>query len=261
MENEIVVLTDEFSASASEIFAGAIQDNDRGLVVGRRTFGKGLVQNQLPLPDNSAVRLTVARYYTPSGRSIQKEYKFGETNRYDLDISERFARGEFYHADSIKLDKSKAFQTIGGRTVYGGGGIMPDVFVPEDTTGVTSYYISVNNAGLIRDYAYDMAEKYRSRLANAKTKEKFLSLLPDDDTLLENFVDYAAARGVPARWYYIRISSDLILNQLKSIIARDAVGYNLFIEILNDSDNTVGEALDALRSGKSPSVIPNNAPR
>lgn len=255
LDNELVVLTDEFSASASEIFSGAIQDNDRGLVIGRRTFGKGLVQNQLPLPDNSAVRLTVARYYTPSGRSIQKEYKLGESGKYDMDISERYSHGEFYNADSIKLDLSKKFLTNGGRTVYGGGGIMPDIFVPEDTTGITGYYINVSNAGILRDFAFDYADRYRTRLGAVKSKAQFLSALPDDDDLLEEFVDYAASRGVPARWYYIRQSRNLILRQLKAIIARDAVGYELFVELLNADDKAVGKAVEVLKAGQSPVVI------
>ena len=255
LDNEIVVLTDEFSASASEIFAGAIQDNDRGLVIGRRSFGKGLVQNQLPLPDNSAIRLTVARYYTPSGRSIQKEYKLGEGYKYDTDLSERYKNGEFYNADSIKLDKSKKFLTTTGRIVYGGGGIMPDVFVPEDTTGMTSYYISVNNGGLIQQYAYDVAAKNRAKLSSAKSIEQFLSSLPNDNRLLEGFVDYAASKGVPARWYYINQSKDLILRQLKAIIARDVLGYAKFIEILNSNDKTIMRALKALQSGESPILI------
>lgn len=252
LDNEIVVLTDEFSASASEIFAGAIQDNDRGLVIGRRTFGKGLVQNQLPLPDNSAVRLTVARYYTPSGRSIQKDYKLGDGKDYDQDLSKRYSHGEFYNADSIKLDKTKEFLTVGGRPVYGGGGIMPDIFVPEDTTGITSYYINVSNAGLIQQYAYDYAEKNRKSLASSKTLKQFLSKLPDNDELLQNFVDFAASRGVPARWYYINQSRDLILHNLKAVIARDALGYSMFVEMLNSDDSTVGRAVDALKAGETP---------
>jgi len=161
---ELTVLCDEYSASASEIFAGAIQDNDRGLVIGRRTFGKGLVQNQIPLPDNSAIRLTVARYYTPSGRSIQKDYKRGNDGKYELDIVERYNHGEFYSADSIKMDKSKLFHTVGGRKVYGGGGIMPDIFVPEDTIGYTTYYINVANDGLLQKYAFKVADNYRDIL-------------------------------------------------------------------------------------------------
>ena len=260
LENELVVLTDEFSASASEIFAGAIQDNDRGLVIGRRSFGKGLVQNQLPLPDNSAIRLTVARSYTPSGRSIQKEYKLGESNKYDLDLSDRYKNGEFYNADSIKLDKSKKFLTTTGRVVYGGGGIMPDLFVPEDTTGITSYFINVSNGGLIQQYAYEYAGKNRNKLSSTKSISQFVASLPDDETLLKGFVDYAETKGVPARWYYINQSRNLILRQLKSIIARDILGYSAFIELLNSDDKTVDRALKALQSGQSPVVImPSNS--
>lgn len=252
---ELTVLTDEYSASASEIFSGAIQDNDRGLVIGRRTFGKGLVQNQITLPDSSAVRLTVARYFTPSGRSIQKEYKLGEGERYETDLLERYNHGEFYHIDSIRLDKSKIFSTTTGRTVYGGGGIMPDVFVPEDTTGVTGYYAAVSNAGLINKYAYKVAENYRNVLKNAHGIEQIRKSLPRDNTLLEGFVNYAADNGVPARWYYIRRSQDLILRQLKAVIVRDVLGYSAFIQMLNESDKSVLRAVEALENGESPRVI------
>ena len=254
-DSELVVLTDEYSASASEIFAGAIQDNDRGLVVGRRTFGKGLVQTQTTLPDSSAIRLTIARYYTPSGRSIQKDYKLGGISEYESDIAQRFKRGEFYNMDSIKLDKSKMFNTMHGRTVYGGGGIMPDVFVPEDTLGMTSYYVQVVNAGLIQKYAYKVADNYREVLKNAKTLDQFKRLLPRDNTLLEGFVEYAAANGVPARWYYIRKSQNLILSQLKGVIARDILGYSSFIEMLNEEDTVVKRGLELLRNGQSPVLI------
>lgn len=255
MNAEITVLTNEGSASASEIFAGAIQDNDRGLVVGRRSFGKGLVQNQTELPDSSAVRLTVARYYTPSGRSIQKEYARGDVSKYDLDIVDRFAHGEFYSADSIKLDKSKIFTTGNGRTVYGGGGIMPDIFVPEDTVGITSYYVNVANNGLIQKFSFSVADKYRSMLDGVKSIDRFLKVLPRDNTLLENFVSYAAKNGVPARWYYINQSRDLLLNQIKAMIARDVLGYSAFIELLNEDDKAVNKAYNLLKEGKSPVEI------
>lgn len=256
---EIVVLTNENSASASEIFSGAIQDNDRGLVIGRRTFGKGLVQNQTELPDSSAIRLTVSRYYTPSGRSIQKEYKRGETDKYDLDIADRYSHGEFYNVDSIKLDKSKIFTTANGRTVYGGGGIMPDVFVPEDTTGYTSYYINVMNKGLIQKFAFSVADKYRTMLDDVKNIDHLLKVLPRDNTLLDNFVSFAVKNGVPARWYYINQSKRLLLNQIKAMIARDVLGYPAFIEILNRDDVTVRRAFEALDKGESPVVIkPDN---
>lgn len=258
--NPIIVLTNEGSASASEIFAGAIQDNDRGLIVGRRTFGKGLVQNQTQLPDTSAVRLTVARYYTPSGRSIQKEYQRGENQKYDLDIIDRYTHGEFYNADSIKLDKDKIFFTTNGREVYGGGGIMPDLFVPEDTTGFTSYYMSVANKGLIQKYAYSVADEYRTKLGKERTLEKFKQILPSDYGLLENFVSYAVSQGVPARWYYINKSQDLLISQLKAMIARDVLGYPSFIELLNQDDKVVLNALKQLEEGNSPVNIEKSEP-
>lgn len=247
----LTVITNEFSASASEIFAGAIQDNDRGLVIGRRTFGKGLVQNQLSLPDSSAVRLTVARYYTPSGRCIQKEYKRGKDGKYEMDIADRYTHGEFYSRDSIKLDKSKLFRTVNGREVYGGGGIMPDVFVPEDTTGYTSYYLDAVNKGLINTFAQYMADTYRPMMKD-KSVESMMCILPRDNTLLQNFVSYAANKGLPARWYYINQSRSLLLNQIKGVIARDLVGYEGLIKILNQEDKTVSEALRLLEQGQSP---------
>lgn len=246
----LTVITNEFSASASEIFAGAIQDNDRGLVIGRRTFGKGLVQNQLSLPDSSAVRLTVARYYTPSGRCIQKEYKRGKDGKYEMDIADRYTHGEFYSRDSIKLDKSKLFRTVNGREVYGGGGIMPDVFVPEDTTGYTSYYLEAVNKGLINTFAQYMADSYRPMMKD-KSVESMMRILPRDNTLLQNFVSYAANKGLPARWYYINQSRGLLLNQIKGVIARDLVGYEGLIKILNQEDKTVSEALRLLEQGQS----------
>lgn len=254
-DTEITVLTNEGSASASEIFAGAIQDNDRGLVIGRRSFGKGLVQNQTELPDSSAIRLTVARYFTPAGRSIQKEYKRGDIKNYELDLVDRFEHGEFYHADSIKLDKTKIFTTANGRTVYGGGGIMPDIFIPEDTTGYTSYYINVANKGLIQKFAFSVADKYRSMLNGVKDVDRLLKILPRDNTLLDNFVSYAAKNGVPARWYYINQSRQLLLGQIKAMIARDALGYDAFIQLLNRDDKTVVKAIELLNTGMSPTDI------
>ena len=253
----IVVLTNEASASASEIFAGAIQDNDRGLIIGRRTFGKGLVQNQTELPDSSAIRLTVARYYTPSGRSIQKEYQRGEMSKYDMDIVDRYTHGEFYNADSIKLDKDKIFHTTNGREVYGGGGIMPDIFIPEDTIGFTSYYMAVANQGLIQKFAISVADEYREKLKGERTIQRFEEILPGNQQLLEEFVAFAVKNGVPARWYYINKSRDLIISQVKAMIARDVLGYPAFIELLNEDDNVVVKALYELREGNSPvNILP-----
>lgn len=248
----LAVLLNEYSASASEIIAGAIQDNDRGFVVGRRSFGKGLVQTQIELPDMSALRLTVARYYTPSGRSIQKEYKIGESIDYDRDILNRYTRGEFFYLDSVQLDRTKPFKTRGGRMVFGGGGIMPDYFVPEDTTLITSYYINVNNLGLIQQYAFKLADRYRTLGNGITDTQGMLHILPSDEALLQGFVDFAEQRGVPARWYYIDISRPLLLNQLKAFIIRDILGYNNFYEVFNLTDKTIQVAIDVLNAGKLP---------
>lgn len=249
LNTELVVLIDEVSASASEIFAGAIQDNDRGLVIGRRSFGKGLVQNQIELPDSSALRLTIARYYTPSGRCIQKAYASGTD--YDRDIINRYEHGEFYSADSIKLDKSLAFETMHGRTVYGGGGIMPDIFVPNDTAGITSYYLNVVNAGLIQKYTFDYTDRNRDRLEKSGDVAALLRMLPDDDTLLQDFVSYSQKAGVAPRWYYINISRDLLVNQLKAMIVRNVLGVEGYFKVFNELDPTVVSGVEALASGKA----------
>ena len=248
-DKEIVVLIYEISASASEIFAGAMQDNDRGLIVGRRSFGKGLVQNQLELPDSSALRLTIARYYTPSGRCIQKTYAPGVD--YERELLNRFEHGELYSADSIKQDKSLEFTTLHGRKVYGGGGITPDIFVPNDSSGITSYYINVINAGLIQKFTFDYTDTNRAALSKSKNGHELLALLPDDDTLLQNFVNYAQRNGVVPRWYYINLSRDLLVNSLKAMIARNIHGVQGYYEVFNDTDTTVISALEALKSGRS----------
>lgn len=244
---QLVVLLDEFSASSSEIFAGALQDNDRALIVGRRSFGKGLIQRQSVLSDSSAVRLTIGRYYTPSGRCIQKDYSNGAL--YGHDIIDRYNRGEMFSLDSIKFDESLQFTTLNGRKVYGGGGIMPDIFVPNDTSGITSYYINVANAGLLQKFAFDYVDTNREALKSKASAEELLKSLPSDDVLLRQFVNFAARNGVQARWYYINISHDLIVNQLKALIARDALGYNAYFEIVNRMDSNVLRAVSELLNG------------
>lgn len=247
---QVAVLIDEYSASASEIMAGALQDNDRGLVVGRRSFGKGLVQKQTYLPDSSAIRLTTARYYTPSGRCVQKTYKMGDENSYSLELYDRYAHGEVYNADSIKVDKSKIFKTAHGRPVYGGGGIVPDIFVPNDTVGITSYYIAVANLGLIQKFAFEYTDINRQALSKIKSLNKLLRILPSDDALTYDFILYAEENGVPIRWYYINMSRRLLARQLKAMIARDLLGMEAYYEYSNRYDKTVQAALKALKAGK-----------
>lgn len=247
---EVAVLIDEFSASASEIFAGALQDNDRGLIVGCRSFGKGLVQNEFMLPDQSAIRLTIARYYTPSGRCIQKDYKEGMLN-YEKEVLERYMNGELYSRDSMKIDKSQVFTTKFGRTVYGGGGIVPDIFVARDTTGITSYYIDIANAGLLQRYAFNYCNEHRKSLSNMKDYNEFLNTAPSDEALLKDFADYASRNGIAPRWYYINLSRDIIVTNLKALIARDTFGSQAFYPIVNRQDNTVLAALKALNQHKA----------
>lgn len=258
-DSQLVVILDEFSASSSEILAGALQDNDRALIVGRRSFGKGLIQHQSVLPDSSAIRLTVGRYYTPSGRCIQKDYS--NSSKYGHDILDRYARGEMFSQDSIKLDKSLEYLTGTGRTVYGGGGIMPDIFVPNDTSGITSYYINVANAGLLHKFAFDYVDSHREELQSAESVEEMLKRIPADDTLLRQFVNFAARNGVSARWYYINISHDLIVNQLKALIARDALGYNAYFTIVNNMDTNVKRAVaELLEGGAAFPIKPQETP-
>ena len=247
---EIVVLINEFSASASEIFAGAMQDNDRGLVIGARSFGKGLVQREFKLSDNSAIRLTIARYYTPTGRCIQKDYKLGQA-AYERELINRFNNGELDYRDSIKVDKSKMYKTPHGRIVYGGGGIIPDIFVPRDTVGFTSYYYAVVNAGLIQNYVLKYVAAHKAKFKNVKDYKDVIRLLDDNTQLLNDFVNFAAKHDVPARWYYINQSRDLLLNDLKAFVARDLLGQKAFYPIYNRNDKTIEAALKALNKHKA----------
>ncbi len=247
---EVAVLIDEFSASASEILAGALQDNDRGLIVGCRSFGKGLVQQEFVLPDSSAIRLTIARYYTPSGRCIQKDYHEGMLN-YEKELVDRYLNGELYSRDSMKIDKSQVFTTAFGRTVYGGGGIVPDIFVARDTSGITSYYIEVANAGLLQRYAFNYCDNHRSALKQFDDYRQFLATAPSDDKMLEDFANFAARNGITPRWYYINLSRQVIVTNLKALIARDIFGNQAFYPIINKGDKTIQESLNALNQHKA----------
>lgn len=229
----LAILVDETSASSSEILAGAIQDNDRGIVLGRRTFGKGLVQTQIPFTDGSAVRLTVARYYTPTGRSIQKPYTAGDEMAYHMEIVDRYLHNELFSADSIHFDESLKFTTPGGRTVYGGGGIMPDIFIPMDTVGITRYYTKVWDSNTLYRYTIRYADKHREALDKVSTLEELDSLLSADD-LLSDFVRYAEQQGIATNRHELNISRDIILAQLRAYIGRNALGddsgfyYNIY---------------------------------
>ena len=243
----LVVIIDEFSASASEIFAGAIQDNDRGLIVGRRSFGKGLVQQQMDLSDGSAVRLTVARYYTPTGRSIQKPYEQGKGDEYEMDLMNRFMHGEFDSRDSIHLADSLVYHTPAGRTVYGGGGIMPDVFVPRDTTDYTPYFNQVLNHGYTYQFAFQYADKHREQLNQYKNWEDMERYLTQSDMLRE-FVAYAEDKGVKPDWKEINQSRHLLERHLAAYITRNILGEEGFFPLFYKYDPTVKRALQEMRT-------------
>lgn len=245
----LVVLIDEFSASSSEIFSGAIQDNDRGLIVGRRSFGKGLVQRLFELPDSSEIRLTVQRYYTPSGRCIQKDFVRGDNEGYEAEILERYNHGENFTADSAHINTSEIFKTAGGRTVFGGGGIMPDVFVPSDTSGINKFYLELANASLLNRFAFEYVDLNRDELSKAGDTEELLSMLPSDGVLLSAFASYVKQNGVRLRYYYLNNSRRLIVRQLKALIARDVLGLKAYYEIDNTADTTVLEAIKQIKSG------------
>ncbi len=243
--DEIVILIDEFSASASEILAGAIQDNDRGIIVGRRSFGKGLVQEQIEFRDGSALRLTIARYYTPTGRSIQKPYTSDKENYY-MDLNERFEHGEFEHSDSIKFANSLKFVTPGGKVVYGGGGIMPDIFVPFDTVGISPYYNKVRNLGLIYRFAFDYTDQHRKKMLGLKTAMEISKYL-DSTPFFNDFVNYADKNGVKANWPEIKESKRIISHQVKAYIARNLIDSEGFYPIIREIDNTLLKAEEILK--------------
>ena len=257
----LVVLIDQGSASASEIFAGAIQDNDRGTIVGLRSFGKGLVQQPIDFSDGSAIRLTIARYYTPSGRCIQRPYENGKDSEYEMDWLTRYEHGEFFSKDSVKLDKSLTYYTSLGRPVYGGGGIMPDVFVPQDTTGVTSYLIEVGNKGLLRQYCFQYTDHNRAKLSEFENEEALLDYLKKQN-ITEQFVRFAAQKGVKRRNLLINKSRKLLEKNLYGNIIYNIQGIEPYIRYINQSDATVLKALEILEKGeafpKAPEEIADN---
>lgn len=254
----MVVLINEGTASAAEIFAGAMQDNDRATIVGRRSFGKGLVQQQIQFPDGSMIRLTVARYYTPSGRCIQKPFKPGDNADYENDLLARYRHGEFFSQDSIK-HVGPAYHTHNGRTVYGGGGITPDIFVPEDTTHVTSYYKEAAMSGLILQYAFNYTDQHRPILS------KFTEMMPlanylDRQNLVNDFANYAARYGLRRRNLMIMRSHSLLQNYIDSRIIYNILDEQAWIEYLNLSDETVKAALNVFKNHTKYLAKPRHAP-
>lgn len=246
----LVVLMDEASASASEIFAGAIQDNDRGTIVGRRSFGKGLVQQPIDFSDGSAIRLTVARYYTPSGRCIQRPYENGKDTKYEMDWITRYEHGEFFSKDSIKLNEDLKYFTKLGRPVYGGGGIMPDIFVPQDTTDISSYLIEVGNKGLLLQFSFHYSDNNRAKLSELEDENAMSSYLKRQG-LVEQFIRFADSKGVKRRNLLIRKSYKLIEKNLYNNIIYNILGREPFIRYINQSDPTVLKALEVLEKGEA----------
>ena len=244
----IVVLMDEWSASASEIVAGSIQDNDRGYIVGRRSYGKGLVQQQIPFKDKSAVRLTVAHYYIPSGRSIQKPYTKGDFDDYELDIVHRWERGEFGSLDSIHVDDSLCFETFGGRKVYGGGGILPDYFVPLDTTSnQNDWFVDVANKNLIYNFAASYVDAHRDEMASLKTVAALKAHLQAED-IFSQFVAYSREKGVSSTARQVREVKNEVQLQLNAYIARNTMGEDIFWELLQEDDDTLLKAIELIQT-------------
>lgn len=254
-KGNLIILIDEGSASSSEIVAGAIQDNDRGMIIGRRSFGKGLVQEQLALPDGSALRLTVARYYTPTGRSIQKPYENGHSDEYKNELYERMVHGEMEEADSVKFADSLRYTTPGGRVVYGGGGIMPDVFVPVERDERYSYYNEILSRGLVYQYAFQYTDRYRKDLKKYNSIAEYDQNFVVDQAMIADFVRFADEKGVaPDREGLNFIRTDL-QNFLKSLIARNIFDEQAFYTIFLRTDKTYLRAIQELKDPQTLNVV------
>lgn len=250
--DRLVVMVDQYSASAAEILSGAIQENDRGLIVGRRTFGKGLVQRPFPFPDGSMIRLTVSRYYTPSGRCIQKPYAKGKGEEYLLDMLNRYNSGELWHEDSIHLDKSQAYYTLKNkRTVYGGGGIMPDLFVPVDTSRYTPYYRDLVAKGAIMKYVVNYIENNReSLLKKYPTEEAFAKNFVPVQANIDGIIEQGTAAGVPFNQEQWNTSKDILLAIFKGLMTRDLYKNGIYVRSTNPLSNDFNEAVKLINDPK-----------
>ncbi len=246
-QGKLIVLIDEGSASASEIVSGAIQDWDRGLIIGRRSFGKGLVQKPIPLPDGSALRLTIARYYTPSGRSIQKPYDDG-VDAYEKDLLTRYKHGEFTTVDSISFPDSLKYLTSNKRTVYGGGGIMPDIFVALDTTQNSEYFNSVLRKGIVNQFSLDYTDRHRKELtASYADVEKFRTGFVTDEVFMKEFTDFANREGVELNEENYKTSYKMMSMQLKALVARNLWDLEAYYFIINETNPAFKKAMESFK--------------
>ena len=252
----LIILIDEASASSSEIVSGAIQDNDRGTIIGRRSFGKGLVQKPLSFRDGSMIRLTTARYYTPSGRCIQKPYSSGADKDYEDDLLNRYQSGEYFSQDSIK-HSGKKYHTKNGRIVYGGGGITPDIFVPEDTLGITSYYKEAAISGLILQFAFEYTDENRAKLTELGNYNAITKHLTKQN-IVDKFATYADKNGLKRRNLMIKKSHKLLERYIVSRIVYNILDENAWTQYLNQDDPTVSKAMDIFRKN---AAFPKNTDR
>lgn len=247
-KGKLIVLIDEGSASASEIVSGAVQDLDRGIIIGRRSFGKGLVQNSFPFPDGSAMRLTTARYYTPSGRCIQKPYENGVEDYYD-DLNTRFRHGEFTNRDSIHFADSLKYYTTGKRLVYGGGGIMPDIFIPLDTTENSKYLTDVYRKGLFNKFTLKYVDQHRAEISKSYPDfNAFKTNFTVSDAIVEEFVAAGEADEIKRDEEGLKASGAFIRRQLKALIANQVWGTSEYYQVINDFNPIVKEALNQMKS-------------